>query len=100
MIAATGPPADAETPFRPVAAAADALWVAELLGRSSHETIHYLRPDGSLLPAAECPMLSPRRTGETIQVEQDAFVRKDGTQVAVSYSSADPPISGYEAVGR
>ena len=111
MIAATGLPADAETLFRAVAAAADALWVAdaagriaflnpaavkilgygnaaELLGRPSHETIHYLRPDGSLFPAAECPMLSPRRTGETIQVEQDSFVRKDGTQVAVSYSSA------------
>jgi len=111
VIAATGLPADAETLFRAVAAAADALWVAdaagriaflnpaalkilgysdaaELLGRPSHETIHYLRPDGSLFPAAECPMLRPGRTGETIQVEHDSFVRKDGTQVAVSYSSA------------
>lgn len=111
MIAATGLPADAETLFRAVAAAADALWVAdasgritflnpaalkilgygdaaELLARPSHETIHYLRPDGSLFPAAECPMLRPGRTGETIQVEHDSFVRKDGTQVAVSYSSA------------
>jgi signal transduction histidine kinase len=33
-------------------------------------------------------MLRPGRTGETIQVEHDSFVRKDGTQVAVSYSSA------------
>ena len=111
MIAATGLPADAETLFRAVAAAADALWVAdaagriaflnpaalkilgygdaaELLGRPSHETIHYLRPDGSLFPAAECPMLRPRRTGETMHIEHDSFVRKDGTQVAVSYSSA------------
>jgi PAS domain S-box-containing protein len=111
VIAATGLPADAETLFRAVAAAADALWVAdasgritflnpaalkilgysdaaELLARPSHETIHYLRPDGSLFPAAECPMLRPGRTGETIQVEHDSFVRKDGTQVAVSYSSA------------
>jgi hypothetical protein len=49
---------------------------------------HYLQPDDSLFPVAECPMLRPRRTGETIQVEHDSFVRKDGTQVAVSYSSA------------
>jgi PAS domain S-box-containing protein len=111
VIAPTGLPADAETLFRAVAAAADALWVAdaagriaflnpaalkilgygdaaELLGRPSHETIHYLRPDGSFYPVAECPMLRPRLTGETIQVERDSFVRKDGTQVAVSYSSA------------
>ena len=111
MIAATGLSADAETLFRAVAAAADALWVAdaagriaflnpaalkilgyggaaELLGRPSHETIHYLRPDGSLFPAAECPMLRPGRTGETIHVEHDSFVCQDGTQVAVSYSSA------------
>jgi PAS domain S-box-containing protein len=110
-VIATGLPADEETLFRAVAAAADALWVAdaagriaflnpaalkilgygdaaELLGRPSHETIHYLRPDGSVFPAAECPMLRPRRTGETVQVDHDSFVRKDGTQIAVSYSSA------------
>jgi PAS domain S-box-containing protein len=111
VIAGPGLPATAETVFRAVAAAADALYVAdvagriaflnpaalkilgyrdadELLGRSSHETIHYLRPDGSLFPAAECALLRPSQTGETLQFEQDSLVRKDGTQVAVSYSSA------------
>jgi PAS domain S-box-containing protein len=111
VIAGPGLPATAETVFRAVAAAADALYVAdvagriaflnpaalkilgyrdadELLGRSSHETIHYLRPDGSLFPAAECALLRPSQTGETLQLEQDSLVRKDGTQVAVSYSSA------------
>jgi signal transduction histidine kinase len=33
-------------------------------------------------------LLRPSQTGETIQLEQDSLVRKDGTQVAVSYSSA------------
>jgi PAS domain S-box-containing protein len=70
----------------------------ELLGRPSHETIHYLRPDGSRFPAAQCPLLRPSRTGETIQVEQDSFVRKDGTQVAVSYSSAPVDLSGGRGV--
>jgi len=116
VTAGPGLPANAETLFRAVAAAADALLVAdaagriaflnpaalkilgygdedELLGRPSHETIHYLRPDGSLFPAAECPMLRPRRTGETIKVEQDSFVRKDGTQFAISYSSAPVDLS-------
>src|SRR6476659_9603087 len=110
-------PDNAETLFRAVAAVADALYVAdaagriaflnpaavmilgyaherELLGRPSHETIHYLRPDGSPFPAAQCPLLRPRLTGETLHLEQDWLVRKDGTQVAVSYSSAPVDLTG------
>jgi len=110
-------PDNAETLFRAVAAVADALYVAdaagriaflnpaavkilgyaherELLGRPSHETIHYLRPDGSPFPAAQCPLLRPRLTGETLHLEHDWFVRKDGTQVAVSYSSAPVDLTG------
>jgi len=102
---------DEETLFRAVAAVADALYVVdakgriaflnpaaltilgyaeekELLGRPSHDSIHYLRPDGSSFPVEECPLLRPRLTGETVRVEQDWFVRKDRTKVAVSYSSA------------
>jgi PAS domain S-box-containing protein len=60
----------------------------ELLGRVSHDTVHYLRPDGSPYPAADCPLLRPRRTGETVHIERDTVVRKNGTQVVVSYSSA------------
>jgi len=104
-------PENAETLFRAVAAVADALYVVdaagritflnpaalkilgypdedELLGRISHETIHYLRPDGSPFPADECPLLRPRLTGETVHLDLDWFVRKDTTHVAVSYSSA------------
>ena len=102
---------NAEVLFRAVAAAADALYVVdaagritflnpaalkilgyadedELLGRPSHETIHYRRPDGSPFPAAECPLLRPRLTGETVHLDLDWFVRKDTTHAAVSYSSA------------
>ena len=121
MIAGSGLPATTETLFRAVAAAADALYVAdaagriaflnpaalkilgyadatELLGRPSHDTIHYLRPDGSWFPVAECPLLRPSRTGETVQLEQDSLVRKDGTQVAVSYSSAPVNLAGGRGV--
>ncbi|HXZ74815.1 MAG TPA: PAS domain-containing protein, partial [Streptosporangiaceae bacterium] len=88
MIARSELPENAETLFRAVAAVADALYVVdaagritflnpaavkilgyagedELLGRISHQTIHYLHPDGSPFPAAECPLLRPRLTGET-----------------------------------
>lgn len=60
---------------------------SELLGRNSHATIHYKRPDGSPYPASECPMLLPRTTGETVARELDWFFRRDGSMFAVSYVS-------------
>ncbi len=59
----------------------------ELLGRHSHETIHYRRPDGSAYPASECPMLLPRTTGETVTSELDWFFRRDGSMFPVSFVS-------------
>ena len=47
---------------------------AELVGQPSHETIHYLRPDGSPFPAAQCALLRPSQTGETLQLERDSLV--------------------------
>jgi PAS domain S-box-containing protein len=69
----------------------------QLLGRVSHDTIHYLRPDGTPFPAAECPLLRPRMSGETVRVDEDWFVRQDGSLVAVSYSSA--PVALAEGRG-
>ena len=69
----------------------------ELLGRVSHPTIHYKRPDGSHFPAEECPMLRPRLTGETVHIDEDWFVRRDGTMVPVAYSSA--PLATSEGRG-
>jgi PAS domain S-box-containing protein len=106
-----------DTLFRAVAAVADALYVvdadgrtaylnpaavsilgygdeSELLGKRSHETIHYVRPDGSHFPAEECPLLQPLLTGETVRIDQDFFVRKDGSLVAVAYSSAPVELEG------
>ena len=60
---------------------------SELVGRPSHETIHYKRPDGSHFPAEECAMLLPRITGERIHAE-DWFVRRDGSMLPVEYWSA------------
>jgi PAS domain S-box-containing protein len=60
----------------------------ELLGRPSHATIHHSHPDGTPFPEATCPLLRPRTTGETVRVEEDWFVRRDGSFVPVAYSSA------------
>jgi PAS domain S-box-containing protein len=60
----------------------------ELLGRDSHATIHHRHPDGSPFPAAECPLLRPRTTGEVVRVARDWFVRRDGSMVPIAYSSS------------
>jgi PAS domain S-box-containing protein len=106
-----------DTLFRAVAAVADALYVVdsggriaflnpaalrilgytkelELLGKPSHATIHYLRPDGSPFPEEECPLLRPLLSGETVRIERDWFVRKDGSSVPVAYSSAAVELDG------
>ena len=113
-------PQEYEVLFSAVAAIADAIYVVdavgrttftnpaaleilgygsekEILGRPSHETIHYVRPDGSPFPADECPLLRPLVTGETVRVDRDWFVRKDGSLVAVAYSSA--PVALNEGRG-
>jgi PAS domain S-box-containing protein len=69
----------------------------ELLGRRSHETIHYRHPDGSPYPASACPMLLPRTTGETVTSELDWFFRRDGSMFPVSYASV--PLDMVEGRG-
>jgi PAS domain S-box-containing protein len=60
----------------------------DLVGRPSHATIHYLHPDGRPFDEADCPLLRPRQTGDAVRVEQDWFIRRDGSFVPVAYSSA------------
>jgi PAS domain S-box-containing protein len=109
-------PADADAVHAAVDASADALYVVDprgrirflnraalrildyederqLLGRPSHDTIHYLHRDGTPYPAAECPLLRPRLSGETVRVDEDWFVRQDGSLVPVAYSSAPVPLA-------
>jgi PAS domain S-box-containing protein len=71
--------------------------VGELLGRRSHETIHHAHPDGTPYPAADCPMLLPRTTGETVSRDLDWFFRRDGSMFPVSYVSA--PIEMHDGRG-
>ena len=66
----------------------------ELFGRHSHETIHYKHQDGTPYPAAECPMLRPRATGETVESDLDWFFRRDGSMFPVSYVSAPIEMPG------
>src|SRR3954452_10531090 len=69
----------------------------ELLACDSPATIHYHHPDGTPFPASASPLLRPRTRGETVRVELDWFVRRDGSFVPVSYASA--PIATPEGRG-
>jgi PAS domain S-box-containing protein len=60
----------------------------ELEGRRLHEATHFRRPDGSPFPAAECPIVRSRRKGEEVRSDDDVFIRKDGTDLPVAWTSA------------
>jgi PAS domain S-box-containing protein len=66
----------------------------DLIGCQSHATIHYRHPDGRPFAEADCPLLAPRQTGEPVRVEQDWFIRRDGSFVSVAYSSAPVTFEG------
>jgi PAS domain S-box-containing protein len=55
----------------------------ELHGRNVHEATHYRRPDGSDYPIAECPLMAACRDGGSVRLEDEVFIRKDGTQIPV-----------------
>jgi PAS domain S-box-containing protein len=61
--------------------------LSELRGRFGHDAIHYKHRDGSPYPAEDCPMTKVRGTGATITIEEDWFVRRDGSMFPVSYTS-------------
>jgi PAS domain S-box-containing protein len=60
----------------------------ELLGRGVHATTHNRRADGSPLPVEECPILRAGRDGELVRVEDDIFIRRDGSELPVAYTAA------------
>ena len=60
----------------------------ELRGRELHPIIHPLRLDGSPLPVEECAMLHAGRDGKLVRVENDIFVRRDGTRLPVAYTAS------------
>ncbi|MFH7341100.1 PAS domain S-box protein [Streptomyces sp. KHY 26] len=69
----------------------------ELVGLSSHETLHPHRPDGTPFPASECPMLQPATTGIPAHGNDEWFKRRDGSFFPASWWAA--PIDLREGRG-
>jgi PAS domain S-box-containing protein len=66
----------------------------ELLGRPSHDTVHWKHPDGSPYPAEDCPITHATRRGEPVRMERDWWVRKDGSMVPISIHCVQMEIDG------
>jgi PAS domain S-box-containing protein len=60
----------------------------ELCGKSMHEAIHFQNADGSPHPEHRCELLKVRTEGRPVRMTNEAFTRKDGTILPVSYSAA------------
>jgi diguanylate cyclase (GGDEF)-like protein/PAS domain S-box-containing protein len=70
----------------------------EVHGRRSHELFHHTRANGAPYPAAECAAGKSYTEGATRRITDELFWRKDGSSLAVDYTST-PIRQGGRIVG-
>lgn len=63
----------------------------ELRGQTIHEVTHGRLDEGSPSSTASRPMMEVLETGKPVRVFDDIFIRKDGSEVPVGYTSAPIP---------
>lgn len=61
---------------------------AELKGKSVHDAIHYLHPDGSPFPRQDCTMVQALLTKTPLTPHEEWFIRKDGSFYPVVCSAS------------
>jgi diguanylate cyclase (GGDEF)-like protein/PAS domain S-box-containing protein len=71
----------------------------ELFGKSSHDTLHHSRKDGTPYPVADCPINRSMLYGVARRVEDDVFWRKDGSSFSVEYTTAPIRNAQEELIG-
>jgi PAS domain S-box-containing protein len=70
----------------------------EALGQNMHRLVHHHKPDGSVYPAEECPVYAALIKKEGCRKDTEVLWRRDGTPVAVEYSSF-PILEGETVTG-
>lgn len=65
----------------------------ELLGRPLHETVHFVKADGSHYPREDCPFLNVLRTGQTARADE-FLTRKDGSHFYASCTASPIVVEG------
>lgn len=71
---------------------------AELHGKNMHELIHFQRPDGSPVSAAQCALIVGGAKDRLVRSVGESFTRKNGSIFPVAYSSV-PLRIGSEVEG-
>jgi len=71
---------------------------SELLGRVTHDVLHFQRADGTPIRAADCPLLGVMQSGTSVRIEDDVFTRRNGSTFPVSYTSS-PIVADGQVVG-
>jgi len=66
----------------------------ELAGKGLHDIIHHQRPDGSVLPAAECPIHLAMRDRRVYRSSDEVFIHKDGSVLPVKVTGAPLSLEG------
>jgi PAS domain S-box-containing protein len=66
----------------------------ELAGKGLHDIIHHHRPDGSVLPAAECPIHLAMRDRRVYRSSDEVFFHKDGSSLPVKVTGAPLALDG------
>lgn len=61
--------------------------LGQLQGLVMHDIAHNRSADGSPLPIEECPISHAWRDGRAIRVEDDIFIRRDGSELPVAYTA-------------
>jgi PAS domain S-box-containing protein len=67
---------------------------SELVGRPGHQTVHYKYPDGRPFPEEDCPVANARWAGRAGQEDESWLVRKDGSIMRITYSTAPFELPG------
>lgn len=70
----------------------------EVLGQRSHDLLHHTRANGAPYPASECAARKSLTEGATRRITDELFWRKDGSSLAVDYTST-PIREGGRIVG-
>ncbi|HET9596569.1 MAG TPA: GAF domain-containing protein [Anaeromyxobacteraceae bacterium] len=60
----------------------------DLLGRVMHDEVHPRRPDGTVIPHEQCPIVEVLRSRRPASSQDDAFLRRDGTFLPVAWTAA------------
>ena len=60
----------------------------DLDGRKFHEVVHPTHPNEAPIRGEECPLIAAIQHGRPVQRQDQSFLRKDGTEIPVSYTAS------------